>query len=591
VNLSVSSSASGRAITVKCSGYGSPVDFKVSVESGNMIIDCAYKSFMQGGMEQFIAEYFDFVECDLDFGEGFVDVYSTDYLTYSDFGAVGDGVADDFNALYLTHFYANAKKYKVIVNEGTYNVGQYAKTIPIRTDVDWTGASFIIDDSDLAPVGSAYSTFIFTILSDYTAVTYSEGSAEVDNLNAIGESTTNIGFAPGYKALVNFWDENNYAYNRYGTNGNVGVLQRELVVVDANGNIIEDTNLLLDFSNITKMEVYRVDDEPITVTGGHFTTIANQAPPVYTSYARGILCRRANTTIKNTVHVIEGEGSTGAPYTGFFSARQTNNILFEGISPQSHKTYQDYYEDGSVRSNMGTYDLGGNTAANLYYKNCIQSNFFKNEETKTVYVNTERWGIMGSNYCKNMTYDGCRLSRLDAHAGIRNVTIKDTEISYIQLTGGGVANIENSTIYAPGASSSIVILRGDYGSTWRGDLILKDCTFLNNTSDVQIVSATWYNFDFGNYVCTLPNLIVDNLTVRIKPSVIYGFTKLKDDATGGTSLDQDMVTVNGVEEENINPYDIETTITIKNNNNGYTFAASLNTYAASKMTIIYSEEQ
>ena len=47
------------------------------------------------------------------------------------------------------------------------------------------------------------------------------------------------------------------------------------------------------------------------------------------------------------------------------------------------------------------------------------------------------WGIAGSSYCKNMTYDGCMLSRFDAHAGIYNGKIINSTINAVEIIGGG----------------------------------------------------------------------------------------------------------------------------------------------------------
>jgi hypothetical protein len=56
---------------------------------------------------------------------------------------------------------------------------------------------------------------------------------------------------------------------------------------------------------------------------------------------------------------------------------------------------------------------------------------------------------------------------------VYNATIKNTTLGFgMNLVGAGTATIEN-TIKTGG--DSFVTLRGDYGSLWRGDLILKDC--------------------------------------------------------------------------------------------------------------------
>ena len=71
---------------------------------------------------------------------------------YSEYGAIGDGVTDDHAAILAAHVDANEKGYEVKADEGkTYYIPPHTETIPIMTNVDWTGASFIIDDRDIFP--------------------------------------------------------------------------------------------------------------------------------------------------------------------------------------------------------------------------------------------------------------------------------------------------------------------------------------------------------------------------------------------------------------------------------------------------------
>ena len=79
-----------------------------------------------------------------------------EYVTYEDFGAVGDGIANDFAAIYKTHEYANENHLTVKGTKGkTYYIGDTSLgtdnvySAQIRTNVDWCGAHFIIDDSNL----------------------------------------------------------------------------------------------------------------------------------------------------------------------------------------------------------------------------------------------------------------------------------------------------------------------------------------------------------------------------------------------------------------------------------------------------------
>jgi hypothetical protein len=105
----------------------------------------------------------------------------TKFVTYEQFGAIGDGVTEDFAAIKKAHDYANEMGLPVRARDGaTYYIhftdvdGEVGEAI-VKTDVNWGSAEFIIDDRDISPV-KADETFkyahreIFNIVSDYPVV-------------------------------------------------------------------------------------------------------------------------------------------------------------------------------------------------------------------------------------------------------------------------------------------------------------------------------------------------------------------------------------------------------------------------------------
>ena len=78
---------------------------------------------------------------------------SPDGVTYEEFGAVGDGKADDQKAIVAAHAAANKRKLPVRAGDGkTYYIGGGAKVAVIKTDVDFGTAKFVIDDRNLENV-------------------------------------------------------------------------------------------------------------------------------------------------------------------------------------------------------------------------------------------------------------------------------------------------------------------------------------------------------------------------------------------------------------------------------------------------------
>jgi hypothetical protein len=155
---------------------------------------------------------------------------------------------------------------------------------------------------------------------------------------------------------------------------------------------------------------------------------------------------------------------------------------------------------------MGSYDISINRALNVSFVNCTQTNDI-NDRTY--------WGILGSNYSKNLVYDNCTFSRFDAHMGVANATVRKSTMGHmgINAIGFGTFTVDNSTI----RGRSLINLRSDYGSTWQGEIIISNCVFV--PAGGQPVSASLIGgsysgqHDFG-YTCYMPErIIIENLHI------------------------------------------------------------------------------
>jgi hypothetical protein len=120
---------------------------------------------------------------------------------------------------------------------------------------------------------------------------------------------------------------------------------------------------------------------------------------------------------------------------------------------------------------------------------------------------------MGGNYCKNIVYDNCTLSRFDAHRGVNGATIRNSTIGIHGLTviGSGQLLVENSTLYG----AYVVTLRQDYGSSWEGEVVVRDCTFIPRWDNIYLVwGSNRGNHNFG-YTCYMPERFTfENLTIE-----------------------------------------------------------------------------
>lgn len=476
-------------------GLNADDTFTIKVKNGNIYITGSESI----GISRGIAAFADEVLLKADGTYNFVDGYTytrtfSDYVTYEQFGAVGDGKTDDLEAIVKTHEYANNNKLSVLASEtATYYIGGKAKTAVIKTDTDWSTARFVIDDTAVERIGS----WIFNVAP-------TEGSYSItDKVSPLKMDAVNIGTTLPGESLVVLTDSNIKRYIRKGANQNSGSSQSDVILVDKDGNISPDTPLIWDFDAVTGATVYPVDKELLTIKGGRFTTIANAAPSEYTYYTRGIQVRRSNTVIDGIYHDVINEGDTGAPYSAFVSLSCCANVTVKNGTFTGHKKYSTIGSAGTSVQ-MGTYDIGAATAVNATFLNCKQTNDI---------TNGDYWGIAGTNYCKNLTYDGCAFSRFDAHQGVRNATIKNSVLGHhgIKLIGMGTALIENTTVI----SGSFIDLREDYGSTWNGDLIIRNCKFYPTGIENNIVKAVnTEDHDFG-YTCYMPqNIEIDGFFIH-----------------------------------------------------------------------------
>lgn len=481
-------------------------DFSLEVKNGNVYITGSSESGISRGITAFADEVLLSSEKNADFKDGYV--YSktfSDYVTYEDFGAVGDGKADDSEAIVRTHEYANENGLSVFANEtATYYIGGANKTAFIMTDTNWSTASFIIDDTNV----ENRSTWIFNIAPSKSAINIT------DKFAPLKADAVNIGTSLESESLVVLTDSNVKRYIRKGANQNSGSNQTDVILADENGNISPDTPLIWNFDSITSAVAYPIDSETLTVKGGRFTTLANNASSEYNYYARGIQVRRSNTVIDGLHHSVENEGKTGSPYSAFVSLSCCAYVTVKNSTFTGHKKYVTTGSAGTSVT-MGTYDIGAATAVNAKFINCNQTNDI---------TDSDYWGIAGTNYCKNLVYDGCALSRFDAHQGVLNATIINSVLGHhgIKLIGSGTALIENTTVLA----EDFVDLRSDYGSTWNGELIIRNCKFYPTAISNHIIKAeNSEDHDFG-YTCYLPRKVEINGFYVHRIGNSYLFTKV-----------------------------------------------------------------
>jgi hypothetical protein len=416
-------------------------------------------------------------------------------VRYSDFGARGDGKTDDIDAIAAAHAFANQHGLSVKADEGaTYYISGKNRTAVIRTDTDFGTAAFFIDDTEV----QNRNAHVFLVSSGLQ-------SFKLEGISSLKRNQKKIGVSLPGTCLVTVTNSRVKRYIRFGPNQNNGSSQTDIFIADKDGHVDMNTPIIWDFDQITDITALPIDETTLTINGGRFTTIANSAESKYTYYSRGIAVRRSNVLVQGLEHRVTGEGEHGAPYGGFINVGDCAYVTVRNTILTGRKMYQTIGSAG-VTVSMGTYDISLNRVFNVSFVNCSQTND----------INDSRyWGIMGSNYCKNLVYDSCTFSRFDAHMGVANATIRNSTLGHqgINAIGCGTFTVEKSTIYG----RTLINLRSDYGSTWQGELLIRNCIFVpagGRTTSASLIGGSYSGqHDFG-YTCYMPERItIENLHI------------------------------------------------------------------------------
>jgi hypothetical protein len=405
-------------------------------------------------------------------------------------------------------------------DNATYYISGRDNTAVIQTDTDFGTARFIIDDTEVENRRS----HVFAVRSALQPL-------QPEGITSLKAGQRKISAALPHGCVVCVTDANTRRYIRRGLNQNSGAPQTDVFLVDRDGNVDVTTPILWDFDPVTRIVAYPIDPVPLRVTGGRFTTIANAAESRYTYYARGISITRSNVRVEGLEHRVTDEGEHGAPYGGFINVSDCFNVTVADTTLTGHKTYRTIGRAGKPVS-MGSYDILVTRALNVSFVDCRQFDDIKDRT---------RWGIMGSNYSKNLLYERCELSRFDAHQGVADATIRDSTLDHagINAIGSGTFTVENSTVYGTG----FINLRSDYGSTWQGEFVIRNCTFVpacgRPVRACLIHGSNDGQHDFG-YTCYMPERItIDGLHIDDSrhpkgyrgPTILADFNRRFTDAT------------------------------------------------------------
>ncbi|MDP7132887.1 MAG: hypothetical protein QF437_20495 [Planctomycetota bacterium] len=281
--------------------------------------------------------------------------------------------------------------------------------------------------------------------------------------------------------------------------------QHDCFILRRDGSVEGDIDW--NYDTITRIDAHPIDEKRLALRGGVFTTFANRMKQEdgYNYWSRNIVITRSNTEVDGLTHYVVGETTVGHPYSGFLNVRQCADITLCNCFFTGHKIYSTIGAAGKP-VNMGSYDVSASSVVNFRMINCRMNHI----------CDRTRWGVIGSNFCKNILLEDCTLSRMDTHMGVSGTyTIRRCHLGYMGLNaiGRGVLTVEDSTLYG----NALVRFRSDYGSTWDGGLVIRNSRWVPACGDTtwpyMIGVSNDGKHDFG-YPCSMPREVtVDGLFV------------------------------------------------------------------------------
>ncbi len=472
-------------------------------------------------------------------------------LCYDDFGAKGDGVTDDYEAIYRTHVKANETGKTVIATPGkTYYlecpiVDGEVTSIPVKTDVDWQGAKFIIDDRRIAQNDDtkAWGLPVFSVAQDCQPITLTaddpNSKALFDSIIAAGlnKKTKKIDLGDEYRCPVMIITQNatHKIYRRYGYCGYAGVAMEEIILLDKDGNVRGDTPVMYDYIDLTGLKIIKLDEvKPITIKNGEFTTRASQFNCIFTEadgyrnyrspyISRGFLITRSYTTVQNVKHYVTDELGwndyvdennaikyVGSTYRGFYRVSGCTDVTIKDCVLTGRRCYR--RPNGGTG---GTYDLSLALTNNVVFDGCVQSNFWVTVDPVTYEIKPAKEGDPGA--LTSMASFPGREVFVDSGSTIGG----GMEIGAQMHWGIGGTNLCKNTKYINSILSRYDAHEGTYGGevrgstvcaialTGAGDFFIENTkTYPNNPSAFSLRRDYGYTWDGTAYV--------KNLSVMVK---------------------------------------------------------------------------
>lgn len=407
--------------------------------------------------------------------------YGAYYVTPAMFGAVGDGVNDDTDAMIACCECATANNLPIVWHDKTI----YLKTATsshcprIMTDVDFSGCEILITSENDA----------------HTILKVGEDPDELSGISSVTANNYKTVFAQYPDSVVSVVSNISLGTRLYDSSP-VTHYHRQTFLTNAYGEI-EPYNPFIDLTSVST--VYRVDklSEPITL---RFGTIRLSGA---NSMAK-ISIKRSNVTVCDTSVV--SDNITGTTFdSGLFEASFCANVKFSNI----------------VGNNLAASNTVWVTQyiMDAYY--CYGLIF------ERININ-KGWGAMASHWCTDIVMRDSKLNRFDIHYGtfgrvvVENCDFIEYPASILLGYGDGDVSINDCTFHKRTEgnrySEYIINLRSDFAILFSGKIRGRNNEIrLGYNESSKHVWMFNYNMAFAEFLSYAPSHLpeLDMVDTRI----------------------------------------------------------------------------
>lgn len=379
-----------------------------------------------------------------------------------DFGAKGDGQTNDFDSFNRASQESNDKELPIICSKRKYKI-EGSTSLTFKESIDFNYSTLDLN---------SYTGTIH-IRRKKEKVTYEVGSPVVDALNNMtteeaSKGTNNVG---GWSDIEDIWNcfiKINTSQDFYTYRGNVEK-RIEYNKTYRYGELSSPFLYNLPVGDITSVEAYPMEDK--------FTRIKNVTIDLQSHNSPNSIIQIASSHVRveGFIFLSNPNELTSSPY--YITIRDSCDVKIEGVI-----------------NDWATKTRGDSAPYLLNYAYSYDLTFKDIESTG------DGWGQTGGNLCQRVTFDNCKLNRIDFHRpGLEWVKIKDCVIGdrNIGLSIIGDLYIEGCKHIKQLGDGTIGYISGrrDVGGFADGNLFIERSTFINKSG--SMVNLIQHEYDSG----------------------------------------------------------------------------------------------